>query len=373
MANMKSMRQTKPSVGILVNPASGRDLRRLVAKASVFQNTEKCNMVYRLLGALGVMGVGEVFMMPDVAGVACHIRHSLQHGRHGNPDLMPAVHFLEMPIEDSPVDTLRAIELMVSRGVSVIVVMGGDGTHRLVAKKSGAVPLVTLSTGTNNAFPEIREATVAGLAAGLVAMEKVALSDVCLRNKILHLDKNGVIKDVALVDICLTSVCWVGTKAIWLVECLKELFVTFAESDAVGLSSIAGLVRPVSRCSPYGLRLKLVPPGEGMMTVTAPIAPGLMAPVGIASMKEIRRMEVQTIESTSGTIALDGEREIEFGENDRLKVWLETNGPVIVNISKALDQAVKNRVFVEFQMQEHCFDLGNGKESAHSIDGGRSN
>jgi predicted polyphosphate/ATP-dependent NAD kinase len=147
LANMKSMRQTKPSVGILVNPASGRDVRRLVAKASVFQNTEKCNMVYRLLGALGVLGVGEVFMMPDVAGVACHIMHSLQHGRHGNPDLMPDVHFLEMPIEDSPVDTLRAIELMVSRGVSVIVVMGGDGTHRLVAKKCGAVPLVTLSTG----------------------------------------------------------------------------------------------------------------------------------------------------------------------------------------------------------------------------------
>ena len=66
------MRQTKPSVGILVNPASGRDVRRLVAKASVFQNTEKCNMVYRILGALGILGVEEVFMMPDVGGVACH-------------------------------------------------------------------------------------------------------------------------------------------------------------------------------------------------------------------------------------------------------------------------------------------------------------
>ena len=90
---MKSMRQTKPSVGILVNPASGRDVRRLVAKASVFQNTEKCNMVFRLLGALGVLGVGEVFMMPDVAGVACHIMHSLQYGRHGSPATMPEVQF----------------------------------------------------------------------------------------------------------------------------------------------------------------------------------------------------------------------------------------------------------------------------------------
>ncbi|MDD2336568.1 MAG: NAD(+)/NADH kinase [Geobacteraceae bacterium] len=364
------MKQTKPTVGILVNPASGRDVRRLVAKASVFQNTEKCNMVYRLLGALGVLGVEEVFMMPDVGGVACHLIHSLKHGRHGNPASMPTVHFLEMPIEDSPIDTLRAIELMVGLGVGAIVVMGGDGTHRLVAKSCGSVPLVTLSTGTNNAFPEIREATVAGLAAGLVAMEKVVVSDVCSRSKILHVDKNEVSEDVALVDICLTSSCWVGTKALWQAESLKELFVTFAESDAVGLSSIAGLIRPVSRCSPYGLRLKLVPPGEGVMTVTAPIAPGLMVPIGIASLKEIRRGEVQIIESTSGTLALDGEREIEFGQNDRLKVWLETNGPLIVDISKAMDQAVKNRVFVQFQMQGHCFDLGNGKEPSQSIEVG---
>lgn len=355
--NMKPMRQTKPSVGVLVNPASGRDVRRLVAKASVFQNTEKCNMVYRLLGALGVLGVDEVFMMPDVAGVACHIMHSLQHGRHGKPEAMPTVHFLEMPIEDSPVDTIRAIEMMVSRGVSVIVVMGGDGTHRLVAKKCGAVPLVTLSTGTNNAFPEIREATVAGLAAGLVAMERVSVNEVCSRSKILHVNKNGVNEDVALVDICHSSAGWVGSKALWHVDSLKELFVAFAESDAVGLSSIAGLIRPISRCSPYGLRLRLAPPGEGLVTVTVPIAPGVMAPVGIASVREIHRGEVQTIESTSGTMALDGEREIEFGENDRVKVWLELNGPVIVNITKALDQAVKNRVFVEFQMQENSYGL----------------
>ncbi len=328
-------------------------------------------MVYRLLGALGILGVGDVFMMPDVAGVACHIMHSLQYSRHGNPETMPTVHFLEMPIEDSPIDTLRAIELMVSHGVGVIVVMGGDGTHRLVAKTCADVPLVTLSTGTNNAFPEIREATVAGLAAGLVATERVAIGDVCSRSKVLHVDKNGEGEDLALVDICISSASWVGTKALWQPESLRELFVAFAEPDAVGLSSIAGLVRPVCRCAPYGLRLTLVPPEEGMMTVTAPIAPGLMAPVGIASLKEIRRGEVQIIESASGTVALDGEREIEFGENDRLKVWLETTGPYIVNISKALDLAVRNRVFVDFHVQGHCFELRNKEVSIQCKPEGR--
>ncbi len=353
LTNMKSMKHDNPAVGVLVNPASGRDVRRLVAKASVFQNTEKCNMVYRLLGALGVLGIGEVFMMPDVAGVACHIMHSLQYGRHGNPQKLPEVHFLEMPIEDGPVDTLRAIELMVNRGVGAIVVMGGDGTHRLVAKKCGDVPLVTLSTGTNNAFPEIREATVAGLAAGLVASGLVTAADVCQRSKVLRVDKNGAAEDIALVDVCVTSAGWIGSKALWHPESLRELFVAFAEADAVGLSSIAGLVRPVDRRSCYGLHLTLGPPGEGIMTVTAPIAPGLLAPVGITGMKEIKRGEIQTVAAAYGTIALDGEREIEFGGQDDIKVWLDVNGPLIVDISKTMEQAVRNHVFVKTEYDEH--------------------
>jgi predicted polyphosphate/ATP-dependent NAD kinase len=353
---MKSMRQPNPAVGILVNPASGRDVRRLVAKASVFQNTEKCNMVYRILGALVVLGIDEVLMMPDVAGVACHIMHGLQHGRHGKPANLPNVHFLEMPIEDAPIDTLRAIELMVSRGVGVIIVMGGDGTHRLVAKKCGDIPLVTLSTGTNNAFPEIREATIAGLAAGLVATNKVEIDEVCSRSKILHVEKNGATKDVALVDICISSTSWLGTKALWQPETLRDLFVAFAKPDAVGLSSIAGFIHPVCRWAPYGLHLTLGPPGEGMMTVVAPIAPGLLAPVGVTSLKEIHRGEVETITGSSGTIALDGEREIEFGKNDRLKIWLDVRGPVIVDISKAMERAATNRVFVEFPTNDRCSD-----------------
>ena len=44
--------------------------------------------------------------------------------------------------------------------------LGGDGTHRAVALASGDIPLATLSTGTNNAFPALGEATVVGLAAG---------------------------------------------------------------------------------------------------------------------------------------------------------------------------------------------------------------
>jgi hypothetical protein len=37
------------SVGVVANPASGRDVRRLVTGASVFDNAEKGAMVHRLM------------------------------------------------------------------------------------------------------------------------------------------------------------------------------------------------------------------------------------------------------------------------------------------------------------------------------------
>ena len=51
-------------------------------------------------------------------------------------------------------------------GCGALVVLGGDGTQRAVAKAWRDAPLVPLSTGTNNVFPLHVEATAAGLAAG---------------------------------------------------------------------------------------------------------------------------------------------------------------------------------------------------------------
>jgi predicted polyphosphate/ATP-dependent NAD kinase len=62
---------------------------------------------------------------------------------------------------------------MRAAGVDAIVVLGGDGTSRVVARSCGEIALCPLSTGTNNAFPSIREATVAGIATGLVVGGRV--------------------------------------------------------------------------------------------------------------------------------------------------------------------------------------------------------
>jgi len=341
------MHKAKPTVGIIANPLSGRDVRRLVTKASVFQNAEKSNMVLRILSVLGSMGIEEVFMLPDVSGIASRVVHHMRHGRPAEKAAFPNIHFLEMTVTDSAVDSLVATERMISMGVSVIIVMGGDGTHRIVAKASGDTPLLTLSTGTNNVFPEIREATITGLAAGLVALGKVGIHEVGSRNKALRCEVNGTRKDLALVDLGVSSECWIGARALWEAECLRELFVTFAEPDAIGLSSIAALIHPLSRLDPYGLRLVLAPPGEGFMTVQAPIAPGLIVPVSVAEISEIGPKEVFKAKTPRGTLALDGEREIEFSESDSVKIWLDLNGPVTVDVHKVMQLAAKQRLLVQ--------------------------
>lgn len=343
---MRKLKGNNPIVGILANPASGRDVRRLVAQASVFPTAEKSNMVQRILSSLGTVGVHDVVMMPDTGGISGRVRHTMETGRANHARNWPSVHFLEMPIEYSAIDTIRAVERMVELGVALIIVMGGDGTHRVVAKACGKTPLIALSTGTNNTFPEIREATVAGLAAGLVATSRVRIEDVSVRNKVLHIDLNGAGHEIALVDLCVSTECWIGTRALWQPRCLRELFVTYALPASIGLSAIAGYLHPVNRWAPYGLRLLLAPPGEGMLTVNVPIAPGLMEPVGVVDLKEIRPKEIWAFETQKGTIAFDGERDFEFSGHDRPRVWLELDGPLTIDIDQVMTRAAEDHLFV---------------------------
>ena len=56
-------------VGIIANPASGKDIRRLVAHGSTFDNNEKINIVRRVLLGLAAAGVGEVVYLPDTYGI----------------------------------------------------------------------------------------------------------------------------------------------------------------------------------------------------------------------------------------------------------------------------------------------------------------
>jgi predicted polyphosphate/ATP-dependent NAD kinase len=328
------------TVGVVANPASGRDIRRLVAGASVFDNAEKGNMVYRLMTGLAAVGVERVLMMPAASGLYDGLERTL-HGHAYERHPLPELELVEMRLRHDSRDTVEAVTEMVERGVAAIAVLGGDGTNRLVARHCARVPICTLSTGTNNAFPKMREATVAGLATGLVATGQLD-SGVLQQEKILHLGLNGdPHHDCALVDVAVSSERFVGARALWKSNSVSELFVASAAPDAVGFSAVAGLLDPVPRKADHGLYLRLTEPADAGLVLNVPLAPGLVVPVGVAESRRIESGRAVPVEPGSGSIALDGEREVERGPEDRVEVSLATEGPLTIDVREVMHLAAR--------------------------------
>lgn len=346
-----------PTVGVVANPASGRDIRRLVSGASVFDNAEKGSMVFRLMAGLGAAGVERVLMMPAPDGVLSTLHRQLR-GRTGElaKRPFPALEVIDMKARQTADDTLEAVATMVEAGVAVIVVLGGDGTHRIVARRCAEIPLCTLSTGTNNAFPELREATVAGLAAGLVASGRVTAPEAFRHEKILTVRLNGAPdRDSALVDVAVSGERWVGARALRSAEGLSEVFVAFGSPSAVGLSALAGLLEPVPRSASHGLHVRLADPAEAATVLTVSLAPGLVVPVGVAGYRRIEPGEVVELSPGPGSLALDGEREIELAAGDRAEIELG-RGPVTIDVDRVIEQAARRGVFNGGKGSLSCLD-----------------
>jgi predicted polyphosphate/ATP-dependent NAD kinase len=328
-------------VGIVANPASGRDIRRLVAGASVFGNADKAGMVFRLLAGLGAAGVERTLMMPAGDGLSSALRRQLAGRTGGDAGArapFPALEELDMPLSYTAVDTLCAVECLRAQGVGAIVVLGGDGTHRVVAKACGDVPICALSTGTNNVFPEMRETTVAGIATGLVATGRAG-PGALRREAALVVERPGAAPDLALVDVAVTRERFVGARALWRHDKLCELFVTFADPGAVGLSSVAGMLAPLERGSGQGLHVHLTQdPARVQIVLQVPLAPGLVTKVAVAGWETLERGTRVALAADGASVALDGEREIELRGDDGATVHF-ADGPLRIDVSAVMEYA----------------------------------
>ncbi|MHB1004586.1 MAG: ATP-NAD kinase family protein [Chloroflexota bacterium] len=324
------------TVGIIANPASGRDIRRLVAHGSVFSNNEKVNIVRRILLGLDAAGVDHVLFMPDIFRIGPRALDTL--------NLRLAVDTLNMIVQDAAADSSVAAALMAAEGVACIITLGGDGTNRAVAKGSGATPLLALSTGTNNVFPVMMEGTVAGLAAGVLATGKVSMEEATVPTKRIEVFLDGEFVDIALVDAAISGDVFVGARAIWDPARLKHLVLARAGIHYIGLSSIGGAARPEGLADDEGLYLEL---GEGGKTVVAPIAPGLIHRVSVAAQRVLRLGEVVELELGNCTVALDGERELEIGRPRRVGFSLTANGPRVIDVPRALAEAARRGLFLD--------------------------
>ncbi len=325
-------------VGIIANPASGKDIRRLVAHGSTFNNNEKVNIVRRLLLGLNATGVDTVVTMPDTFYIC--------HKARDNLTLQTVVRELDMPVLSTQEDTTRAADLMRELGVDCLISLGGDGTNRALAKTCGAIPLLPLSTGTNNVFPFMLEGTLAGLAAGIVAQGIVTAPDIIEQWPRLDILRQGEVVDLALVDAVVCNEQHIAARAIWDITKVRLIVVAQRLPAQIGFMALASNL-PIAAGVPNGGMVIETAPGAP--TVLAPIAPGLIVPVGVqryAPLAAGQRVEVSDVPCI---IALDGEREVMVRRDDQVAICLNPAGPRVINPQRVLAYAAQQGFFLQEQ------------------------
>ena len=327
-------------VGIIANPSASKDIRRLVAQARVVPDWEKVNILRRVLLGLEAVGVDRVVAMPDSSHLAMRARE--------DPNLSLSLELLEMPTYFEEGDTVRAARKMEEMGVACLVTLGGDGTNRAVARGSSSIPLVPISTGTNNVFPTMIEGTQAGLVAGLIAAGRLPVDRAALVSKTIEIYVDGKFRDMALVDVALSRERFVATRAIWDMNSVYEVFLTRAEPSSIGLSSVGARLHPLGLDDDRGLNYQVAscldagaagpaPSGPGGETVVlAPIAPGVVPLVSIAAWRFMLLQEPISVERRLCTVALDGERAFTVTPSEQLELVMKRNGPPVVQVDASL-------------------------------------
>lgn len=328
-------------VGIIANPVSARDIRRIISHAGNLPINDRANIVLRVLTGLAAVGVEEVVIMPENGGIRTQLMRTIDREKRTGAKRFPKVTYLKMPVTCTAEDSAEAARQMRAQAVGAIVVLGGDGTNRVVAAHCGNTPIAGVSTGTNNAFPELREPTITGLAVGLAVTRKVPSEHAFSYNKRLEVTVNDI-REIALVDVAVVAERYVGARAIWKVDSFRDLFVTFGSPDSIGMSSIVGLLSPVDRLVPEGRRVRLLPLNRARTSLYAPIAPGLIEQVGIGSIERITPETIYLPSVSAGTLALDGERELTFSETDEVGIRLLTDAFRTINVPNCMAYAAKH-------------------------------
>lgn len=323
------------TIGIIANPASGKDVRRLVARASVFDNQEKQAIVRRALAGIVAS-----------AGLECRIAYlDDQHGitRQALAESGLAISAEAVPATrtSSALDTISAARALRAANCCVVLTLGGDGTNRAVARAWPDVPLIALSTGTNNVFPSLLEATVAGAAAGLIAAGRIALGEVSSQRKLILVRIDGQTDDLALIDAVLSAERFVGARALLDPEALRTVLLTRADPAAVGMTAVGGLLSPLDDDCDAGMLLEL---GAGGDALNVPIAPGYYRTLHVRSRRQIAFGESVTVNGP-GVLAFDGERERELAPQQQARLTIERCGPRVVDVPATLRLAAERGLF----------------------------
>lgn len=321
-------------VGVIVNPAAGKDLRRLVTAASHTSDVAKTGIVRRVLEAALDAGADHVLVAADTNGIAMRSTADL-----------PGATVFDAGLSGTRDDSVAAARAFRDLGVGVVVVLGGDGTCRDVSRGWPGLPLVAISTGTNNVFPRAVDATAAGWAAGLVATGAIALEAVASRSKRLAIQISSgdaaPIDDEALVELALLDGAVVGARAVLDAKQVRTVFAAIARPSATGLSAVAGRAHPLDDEADGGVVVDL---GDGGRCLSVPLTPGRSTIVGVRSVRRIDGGTPTTLRGP-GVLCIDGERDRVLSADDTVVAWVERTGPRCIDVDLALTIAARASLF----------------------------
>lgn len=333
----------KRVIGLIVNPQAGRDIRRLVAYASVFDNSEKMNIVRKILMTLMDFDINSYLIMPEPDGIINTALHSLPE----NESKRLNVEFVPIRVTGTWVDTYNAVKYMNDK-VDAIIVLGGDGTNRIIAKANASVPVMPISTGTNNVFPYMIEATVAAEAVAAIVLNYVSVEEGAFRAKVIRVYLDDEHVDTAVVDVASTTYQYIGARAVWESSYINEVFAVLSAPYNIGLSTIPGVIREVTHNEDLALYVKLGREGLGKEYRVA-VAPGRIMNVNIVEYREVKLNERITLDKEATLLALDGERELLMQHNNEVSVEAARDGPWIIDYKKTLQIASKRGFFESFK------------------------
>lgn len=291
-------------IGLIVNPASSKDVRRIVALGRVVPAAEKVNLVARFLVGLGSGPAVEVRALKDSAGLTQQAAEVA--ARHGGPP----VSWLPVEASGAESDTVEAAAALEKEGADLVAVAGGDGTVRATVEGWPEAPMLLLPAGTNNAFTTPVEPTVAGLAAANIGHERVRAA--ALQRRLRLLVEGSTSPLAAVADVVGLSERWLASRAIWRPEDLIEAVVARSDPTSIGMVGVAAAFGPLAEDHVRYLRF-----GPGRLVRVA-LGPGLVAEVSVEQVEDLPAGRRVSLSSRTGVVAVDGERRIVEGSGSHV-------------------------------------------------------
>ena len=319
---------TLAKIGIIANPAAGKDIRRLTSQASVFNTQEKAAIVRRCIAGARSICDCEFYYLADT--------HSIVASALGEADGIP-VHRAN---EGSEADSTIAAERMQECGA--LVSLGGDGTNRAIVKGWRDPYLIPISTGTNNAFPSFVEGTFAGMAAAFVASKQIPPSECTRQCKVIRIEISNGQSDLALVDAVATADRFVGARAITEASSIQFALGTVADSAKMGISGVLGYVEEVKQSQDYALFVRFAQ--DAPYKFQAPLAPGQFASFTYRTSSRIAIGDSPLRIGGPLTLALDGERSLLVSANQHVELSIERKGPHLIDVDSVLRLAATRKL-----------------------------